>query len=634
MTEPQTSVASKPRPNEPAEPPAAGPPARQGYPRRAQAIWLAAALVSAVAAGLLAWALVPSRAFQVLAVVGIFIMVFGLRTTIGFYRELIGRIRGWRGEPVRHHKLSAAPGLLFCGVLAFILLGVLFWPSRQVAEYDNVVTSLGAVFALLVLPPLYRAASRIGHKLQTGPAWVRPAFLGVVLSAILLVQLRIGYALQVLPGWDAGAVIESAIGVATGSMATFYEYFAIYPNNLVITVGLTKYSQLMVALGVPAGDLLYAAVVLNCLVLCASVLLTYLCARHLINEGAAVFTLLPSALYIMFSPYISVVYSDSLGIIFPVLLLYLHLKAVRARTWQMKLVLWVLLGAVTAVGYNLKPTAVFATAAILGVYVVESVLRRNSAGLKVRVVAAVLGATGLGFVAAHTAIWADIKAQSYIGFDVEENTRAFPLTHFLMMGATGSGSFTQEDVFTTGAIQDPDERFRHGLEVYGERVGEMGYPGYLQFLDRKAVGTFGDGSFHSWAEGLLLEQQDPFPINDPLSNEIQDYMFGNGVYYGFTSSVWHSVWLALLFLVALPLRVRTPRILTPGAAIMRWSLLALTLFLLFFETRSRYLYLYLPYFALLAALTMDALLPHGPAQRAVRQSPADGAGQAGKEAAT
>ncbi|TLM87666.1 glycosyltransferase family 39 protein [Pseudarthrobacter sp. NamE5] len=582
--------------------------AAHAAPRTTPIRRIAIACFLAVAAGLIAPSVMPSRAFQVVLAAAVFVAVFGAPTTLSFYVALRDRIRGWRDEPVRHHKLTAAPGLIFCGALAFILLGVLFWPLRQVAAYDSVRTGLGALLALLVLPPLYSAAFLTGRKLQTALPWVRPAFLAVILSLFLLVQLRIGYALQVLPGWDAGAVAESAFGIADGSMATFYDYFQTYPNNLAITVGLTKYSQFLMAIGIPSSGFLFGAIALNCVVLCTAILLTYLCARHLISEGAAVFTLFPSALYIMFSPYISVVYSDSLGIVFPVLLLYLHLKAVRARAWQMKMVLWILLGTVTAVGFNLKPTAVFATAAIVGVYALEYLLRPERSLQKLRAVVVVVVATGLGFGATHTALWHEIKSQPYIGFDIDSNTRAFPLTHFLMMGATGTGSFSQDDVFATAAIEDPAERYRHGLEVYGQRVAEMGYPGYLQFLDRKAVWTFGDGSFHSWGEGLLMTQQDPFPINDALSNEIQDHMFGNGAHYSVTTTVWQSVWLALLFLVALPLKVRSPRLLTSNAAIMRWSLLALTLFLLFFETRPRYLYLYLPYFVLLATLTIDALL--------------------------
>lgn len=581
--------------------------AAQAAPKTLPVRRIIAASILAVAAGLLAPSVMPSRAFQVVFAAAVFIAAIGAPISLSFYIGLRDRIRGWRDEPVRHHKLTAAPGLVFCGALAFILLGVLFWPSWQVAGYDSVRTGLGALLALLVLPPLYRAAFLLGRKLQAAPRWVRPVFLAVTLSLFLLVQLRVGYALQVLPGWDAGAVAESAFGIADGSMVTFYDYFQTYPNNLAITVGLTMYSQLLMAIGVPSSGLLFGAIALNCVVLCSAILLTYLCARHLISEGAAVFTLFPSALYIMLSPHISVVYSDSLGIVFPVLLLYLHLKAVRARTLPMKLVLWILLGAVTAIGFNLKPTAVFATAAIVGVYALEYLLRQERSLLKLRAVVAVVAATGLGFGATHTALWHEIKSQPYIGFDLDANTKAFPLTHFLMMGATGTGSFSQDDVFATAAIEDPAERYRHGLEVYGQRVAEMGYPGYLQFLDRKAVWTFGDGSFHSWGEGLLLTKEDPFPVDDKLSNEIQDHMFGNGTHYGVTTTIWQSVWLALLFLVALPLKVRSPRLLTSNAAIMRWSLLALTLFLLFFETRPRYLYLYLPYFVLLATLTIDAL---------------------------
>ncbi|WP_285726308.1 glycosyltransferase family 39 protein [Psychromicrobium xiongbiense] len=554
-----------------------------------------------------------------------FIIVAGLPTNIQVCRELVRRVRGWRTEPIRHHRLTAAPGLIFCGILAFILLGVFFWPVKEIANYNYALNVLGAIVALLVLPPLYCWCQAAGEWLASRRRWVRPVFLCVTLVIAFVVQLRVGLAMQVAPGWDASAIEESAFGVADGSMRTIYDFFPLYPNNLMLIVALTRYSQTMLAWGIGPDGLLYSAVVLNCVVLTATVLLVYLCARRILHEGAAVFTLIPAVVFIVFSPYIPVVYSDTLGIIFPVLLLYLHLTALRVTHWYWKVLLWIAIGAVTAVGFNLKPTAAFAGVAILGVYVLQYLLGRTTQRRqKLKVVVVVLVTTMVGFVGMNAAVWADIRSQSYIGFNVAENTRAVPWTHFLAMGATGMGAFTQSDVNATIAISDPAVRFQHGLDLYGQRVVQMGFPGYLQFLDGKAVWTFGDGSFHAWGEGTLLAQKDPFPVRDPLSSDIQSYLWGNGDNYAVTTGIWQSCWLAMLILVAVPLRVRTPRLLTSPAAIMRWSLLALTLFLLFFETRSRYLYLYVPYFILLATLTLDALRPkQGSGHRAGLKPTAD-----------
>lgn len=575
--------------------------------RSTKFVWIILAISSALVSGILAPQIAPSRVFQILFSATVFVSVLGARSTVSSYLRLATRARSRKIKSTGLRLLATVPGLIFCGMLGFILLGVLFWPVKHIANYNYALTTFGAVLVLFAAPPLYRWSQLLGHCLVAAPKWVRPVFLIAVLAVAFAMQLRLGYALQVLPGWDAGAVEESAFGVADGSMETIYDFFHFYPNNLAIIVILTRYSQLMMALGVPSGGLLYAAIVLNCLVLCVSILLTYLCARRILGEGAAIFTLIPSAIYIVCSPYISIVYSDSLGMLFPVLMLYLYLVVVNAKSWFWKIFLWVAIGAVAATGFNLKPTAAFAAVAIVAIHLIGALVQHRNVRDKVLAGVGVIAATALGFGLANTAIWADLKQQTYIGFDIESNQNAVPWTHFLAMGATGMGAFTQSDITATIAIADPAERLQHGLDLYVQRVEKMGYPGYLQFLDSKAVWTFGDGSFHAWGEGPLLSQQNPFPVNDRISGEIQRYMWGNGEHFSVMTGIWQSSWLAILFLVVLPLRLRSRGLFVPAANVMRWSLFALTLFLLFFETRSRYLYLYIPFFILLATLSLDAL---------------------------
>jgi len=587
-------------------------------------LWLILAISSALVSGILAPQIAPSRVFQILFSASVFVSVLGARSTVTSYLRLATRVRSRKFEAPGLRLLATLPGLIFCGILGFILLGVLFWPVKHIANYNYALTTFGAVLVLFAAPPLYRWSQLLGHRLVAAPKWVRPVFLTAVLAVAFAIQLRLGYALQVMPGWDVGAVVESAFGVADGSMETIYEYFQTYPNNLTILVLLTRYSQAMTFLGVPSSELLFAAIGLNCFVLCFSIMLTYLCARRILNEGAAVFTLIPLTLYVVCSPFISIVYSDTLGMLFPVLLLYLYLVVKITEKRFGKIVLWISIGAVAAFGFNLKPTAAFAAVAIVAVHLIDVLVQRKNVRDKVLAGVGVVAAVVLGFVSSNAAIWADIKQQSYIGFDIEANQKSVPWTHFLAMGATGMGAFTQSDIVATLAITDPTVRYQHGLDLYAERVEQMGYPGYLQFLDSKAVWTFGDGSFHTWGEGPLLSQQDPFPTNDRISGEIQRYMWGNGEHFSVMTGIWQSSWLAILFLIVLALRARTSILFIRAADIMRWSLFALTLFLLFFETRSRYLYLYIPFFILLATLSLEALTSRAVEPRSVSPRNQDG----------
>lgn len=531
-----------------------------------------------------------------------------------------------RGYGVRgYSRLPAAAGLVFCGMILWCLLGNLVLPHYGFFQYTTPWALAAAGLVLLLMTGLHL----ILRRLQ--PVLLRNRLLARLASASLWVALftivvRLAYAVRLPADWDAAAIYRSAAGLALGTRESIDPYyFSLNPNNILLTLLLAAWFSFLTSLGVT--DLEMAAALLNAVVLFAGTALTYAAARMLGGRVLAANTLLPSTIFLVLSPWLGVLYSDTMGLLFPVLILCLLLAAQRARRLAVRMPLWVLAGVAGAVGYGIKPTVLIClvAAGITAACAPELRGRGRGAGVILLGTAVVAGS----FFAGHRLITMVEQQGTAVGFDVEANPHALPVTHFLKVGAQEApgpygplyGSYNEADVLATEAVTDPEKKFQQGLEVYGERVTAMGPGGYASFLNNKLLWITGDGSFFAWGEGVL--DGSDFVSSDPADSTIQDFFGYGNPGYPWLYSLWQGTWFVLLALAAVPLMLRTQRLMLPEVSGLRIALLGLLLFLLLSEGRARFLYLYMPYFILLASLSFQAVMDRLQAGRRTAGRPAE-----------
>ena len=150
---------------------------------------------------------------------------------------------------------------------------------------------------------------------------------------------------------------------------------------------------------------------------------------------------------------------------------------------------------------------------------------------------------------------------------------AFPVSHFLMMGASEKpgpfnnfyGAYRDEDALATLAVPPGEQRERHGFEEYRRRVSAMGPVGYARFLNAKATWTLGDGSFFMYGEGSMAAVPTPFVHSSALDQQIQSFLGLHGNRFWMVVDTWQAFWLVVLLLMAAPLVAARPRPrLSPG----------------------------------------------------------------------
>ncbi|WP_210650126.1 hypothetical protein [Nocardioides sp. SYSU D00065] len=507
--------------------------------------------------------------------------------------------------------LARATALVLGALLLVVVVHTVLSPLYGAYRYDTSPVLAVLVVLAVALVPLTLAVSRVAPWLEARP-WRRRLLVAAVLAGLFVLQLQIGWAIRVAPGWDASMVAGIAERMALGLPDDPGQqlYVATYPNNALIVAVLHVWYGLALATGHP--DLWSAGVVLVALCMTGAVALAHLAARRLGGPVAAYLTLGLALVFVGLSPWSAVPYSDTLTMPFPALVLYLFSLERDRRGTAARAALWAAMGAATYVGYALKPTAVFASAAAV---VVALVLGARAWRRSWRVLVA-SGAAVVGGVVAGALLAGQLVAWQGMEPAAGAAEQRLDVTHFLKMGAQQGpgvhndyfGAYREEDAAESRATPLED-RTRANLERFGQRVADMGPLGYARFLERKAAWTLGDGSFFAWSEGQMAVEPTPFLVSDPASVRVQRWFGLHGDRYGATFSLWQGTWLLVLLLVAGAALPRRGTQLQAVPTMARLSLLMLAAFLLLFEARSRYVYLYLPYFLVLAAATAAVLAP-------------------------
>lgn len=508
---------------------------------------------------------------------------------------------------------------IFGAFLAFTLAAVVFtapfveYPARRafLADSSLPLALLGAGLA---------AALVLAYRKARAWSWPERRFTAVSLAlgaVLFLVQLCVVKSAGFVTSWDVAVVTQ--VGDRLGEAGPDAAYFSTYPNQLFLYGLFTKIAEV----GAWAGVGSYTSLVVGgCACVAASVVLGSFACRRLLGAGKALVFQAAASLYLGLNGWILVPYSDTYGILFCTAALYF--LAVPRRWWAR----WAGLTASCALGYMVKPTVL----AILGAAALVILLPRAVAAARgVRAGTARLGACAakagkLACVcAASLALAAGVGA--YIKGDYVQVApgQARTAAHYLMMGVNpeSKGVYSAQDNELSDSIADPQERTRAQLAIWWQRVCDAGPAGLAALFYEKNLATYADGSF-GWKKethddffhevtGGSQAVQAFYGVREGLADADVSLACGLPYYW-----LCHAAWLATLGGCVLCLR-RRARQAAPGAgcdgeawrrqnevfAAMALALLILSAYLLVFECRARYLFIFSPYFLLMG---IDGLL--------------------------
>ena len=473
--------------------------------------------------------------------------------------------------------------ILFFTAFSIITVGVIASICR--VNLWGIVTAVGMLgLGIVVIYLLYRRFGNIGSRKAN-------IVFAVMAAVMLVIQLAAANLLLANPVTDWNVIHQVALSFAkNGSMDNMYEnlpnnhhYLAKYTNNGGITVLLSFFYR---AIYLIFGDVpLIAPVMLNTVFIFVSVIFCYLIAKRILGNfgglvaGGLCFLFVP---YYTYTPYF---YTDSISMPFTVISIYLFIRAYESDNTAVEITLYCSCAFSVAVGYLLKGNVIVVLAGII----VYSLIKGG-----VKKVTIAVGLTLSMFVIFLAALNLLISSMHMTTED-ERYEYQYPLTHWVMMGLKGNGSFDQADSTFTNSAGNYDQKQAANLNEIEQRLSAYGVGGLSRHLFDKAVFTWNDGSY--WISHHIYK-------NVGERNFLHELVLKHGQCYGlfYCISAGIQLIILLMFCVTSVYSVIKPKY--DRMMFIRILIFGIMLFLLMWETRSRYLFNFTPLFIIVTAQGM------------------------------
>lgn len=489
----------------------------------------------------------------------------------------------------REQVFSAATAGIFTAVTVWVLAVVLLTPPSRYDLTDKPYL-MGNLPLLLLFIPIALLLFALGHRFQGRDLPFSPDILARRFTlAALPLQFYWSLNYYFATGWDVDNLTRCAGEYLAGSTGNTQWYLSLYPNNTLTFGFLLLCRRLEGWFGVIDTDrCLAVSILLCCCLCCLTGYLTYRNIKTFLGErwglvGFAAFWGL-----VGLSPWVTIPYSDALGLVFPALLL--HLYTLAPQQPGKRLAKWVGIGFFAGLAYGIKPQSFLLFIAIVLAelfYCKKETLRRS-----------VLPA--LAAVLAMAAALAAPKAMlriMHLNLDPEAK---IGVAHFLMMGANPDtyGCYSTEDYAFSESFSTKSERDSADLARYAQRMQDYGLGGYLGLLKTKIACDYNDGTFGWAVEGDFWRGMQT-PKNTLVSNLARSLYYDSGKHYALWCTLAQFLWLGTLLCGAFSCLHNGK---DSKLRVVQLTVSGLFLFEMLFETRARYLYTNVPLYIVLAVV--------------------------------
>lgn len=488
------------------------------------------------------------------------------------------------------HNIKQFLSMAFLGTFIFaftIIIGSIVFANDT---YDLTPVIVVALVCLNV--GILYIANRFLHKHIN--FFERNWWVVITTGAIVLFIINIvfGFMLRYTPVFDLGAIFTGASEWAvTGNFMERMDptcdsnYFYYFPNNL---GGMTLlYFAFKIASLFGGTDYFAIAMITNAVLAAIMVLLTILICKRLFGIRQSVMAL-TCILFMPTSYFIApTFYTDSLSVVFPVLVIYLYLRTIGSKTLASKIFFSIMIGVACAIGMLIKFTVMISLIAVVIYHCIRKgvVSALSIAAISVSVIIGVFALFNGYFYSNHLE---KATAQSL-------NT---PYTHWIMMSLEGEGRYNPQDYEFTRSFDDIEERDSAISSEITRRIGEKGVMGMLELFKKKGIISFGDGT---------LAQSDFLDDTPAHSTFLHRFVLYDSEYHGVYKYACAGIFYALLLLMLIAALGSLYAKQQCDAMLPMLCVFGIMLFLMFWEATGRYITNYVPMIIISAVYGLDLI---------------------------
>lgn len=404
----------------------------------------------------------------------------------------------------------------------------------------------------------------------------------IIFSIFMVVQVCLGILLRVKPSWDFGSVYNEAVSLTKNNSWTISNdaYFLMYPNNQFYLLILTFIYKICAIFHVT--HYVIVGIIANIVFVDISLLILYFCMKRIWNKKIAYFGLILSFFCCAYVTYLPIFYTDTFPLPFTNVMLLIYIVVIKEKSWRSSIIYFALLTISCVFAFELKATAIIVFVAIILHMLFLMKLKKSLVLLIVGI------CTFVGSLKVYNVIF---EKSNILDISLYDRYN-YPYTHWVMMGLKTPGGYNETDFHYTGSFQTRKEKTEANLNVIGDRWTNLNV---LNHLKHKINFTWNDGTYFS---SELLSRK---PLTD---NVVRNFISSDGQYVDifkfFTNGFHYSIIVFMIFSGLNGLLLMKKKDEMDFISCIRLSVFGLFLFLLIWETKSKYLVNFLPLIYLVA----------------------------------
>lgn len=494
-------------------------------------------------------------------------------------------------KKILNNSISTLFRILIAVVSVFVLISKYISYNEYFKRSHVLGNAILMIFGILFFTVLYGCFERFDFlKSKTKKV--------VILIVLFVFQVIISLCSMYGTGWDAGTLTEDAYNLAIGNS---FEpgYYSSYTNNMLSLVLYAKLFSLATHIGLSSYISAYGfCVVFNCIIYyCVGLLLADCIYKLTGDKKMQAMGFLVCYVFVYISPWNFVLYTDSLGIIFPVLMLWIYLS-ITENSVKKSIIKWIMMLFVSIVGFHIKAESVIMLIAIVIAHSIHVFVENRGVEIikKLVPIILVLALVVPSFKLGSYSVIRTFENETGTEYDSE---KSFSMFHWLMIGMNveSDGTFNGEDDTFSHYISDSEERESQNKKVIKQRLKEMGPSGFCVLMIHKLILNYNDGSFGNGldGEGFIVNK---FSKDTPANSWIRFFYRpdhkGFSVYLNLVQLLWLGI---LFFSFFIKNKWKYQSIML--------SIIGLSAFVMLFEAQPRYLIVFAPIYVITGILGMS-----------------------------
>lgn len=468
--------------------------------------------------------------------------------------------------------------IVFLISFGYILYSAIFQNEVNFFKWNKYIVIFGVLVNTLILILVYKylkKKTRINTKVLVIS----------YLMCVFVVQCIIGHLFKVEPNWDMKDLFDGAISYINGNNK-YLLYLYRYGNNIAIQI--IYIILFKIADFIKIISYYDVAMLFNIIMIDMALLFTYLVAKKMFDEKKAFMIFISTSIITPIYLFAPIIYTDTISMVFPLLILFFYLSGKDSQELKRKIIFYFSMGIVAYIGMCIKPTVLITLIAIV-IYEIVNFSKKEL----ILTTSMILIALTIGVLSSNMAIKLVFKGWNNLVY----NNERFPATHWIMMGLEGVGKYNQKDVDATASFIGVEQKREYNIKEIEKRLNNIIKIEKINFIREKLMYTWGDGTYYA------VNTLDFEAINEGLH---QQFVFKRGKYHEFYQYYTQIQHITTMFLMVI-VTISSIRKEISYSLILRISIFGLFLFLLIWETRSRYLINYLPIMQIIAFEGVECL---------------------------